>query len=533
MRLPWGESASISEGTPKTRQPFCARLPPLNFRDGDMTDLAFFHPRRLDNAAWREKFFLRRFALPPLAVAPPCDRPLAALAALALFALLLPTASSLLSDPDMLWHLRTGQEILGSGHFPQADSYSWTMNGQSWIAKEWLSQVFYELCFQLAGWSGVALLALVAACAAYGSVFAALERRAGPLFALAAVALVSLAGNYHLLARPHVLAWPVAAAFAIGLLDAAEEGRAPRWPYALLLVLWANLHGSFLLAFVLLPFFAWESLARAQNDHRRLALRWTGFAALCLLAPLVHPYGVRVFAAARDVLALGPALGLIVEWRPQDFAGFGHFEFILLLGFGASLLSGLRLPAPRVALALALLHSALAHVRQETLGLMIVALLVAAPVAALRGEVFRPRRFEWRLVAGAAFVLLAVAVGFLALRGGLDLPDEIAPKAALAAARAASVKGQVLNEDQFGGFLISQHVPTYADGRAELFGAMHYDLSMALAGRKPDVLQDLLANRAIGWTLLPTALPANQLLDASPEWRRLYRDDVASVYARR
>jgi hypothetical protein len=115
----------------------------------------------------------------------------------------------------------------------------------------------------------------------------------------------------------------------------------------------------------------------------------------------------------------------------------------------------------------------------------------------------------------------------------LRLPDEIAPRAALAAARAAGVTGQVLNEDRFGGFLIGQHVPTYADGRAELFGPMHYDLSMALAGRKADVLKDLLANPQIGWTLLPTALPANQVLDASPEWRRVYRDEVASVYARR
>jgi hypothetical protein len=330
-----------------------------------------------------------------------------------------------------------------------------------------------------------------------------------------------------------VLAWPVAAAFAIGLLDAAEEGRAPRWPYALLLVLWANLHGSFLLAYVLMPFFAWESIARAPENHGRLTLHWVGFAALCLLAALVHPYGWRVFAAARDVLALGPALGLIVEWRPQNFASFGHFEFIVLLGLGAALLSGLRLPAPRVALALALLHSALAHVRQETLVVMVVALLVAAPVAALRGEILRPRRLKWRIAAWATTGMLAVAAGTFSYRGGLVLPDEIAPQAALAAARAAGVVGQVLNEDQFGGYLINQHVQTYADGRAELFGSLHYDLSMALAGRKPKVLTALLANPAIGWTLLPTLLPANQVLDASPEWRRVYRDDVASVYARR
>ena len=451
---------------------------------------------------------------------------------LGFFAALLPTGGSLLSDPDMQWHVRTGQEILSSGHFPRVDSYSWTMAGKGWIAKEWLSQVLYALAFELGGWSGAALLAMAAASAAYALVFAALERRAGPLFALAATLLVAVAGNFHLLARPHVLAWPVAAAFAIGLLDAAEQGRAPRWALALLMVLWANLHGSFLLGFIFLPFFAWESLARTKGGHGALAARWAGFGLACALAVLIHPYGWRVLAAARDVLTLGPAMRLIVEWRPQDFSGFSHFEFILLLGLGAALLSGVRLPAPRVILLLALLHSALAHVRQETLGLMVAALLLGAPVAALRGAVSRLPR-EARPAVAAAVLASLTAMGVMALlRGPLALSEQVAPQAALAAARAAHVQGNVLNEDQFGGFLISQRVPTYADGRAELYGPMHYELTQALDGRDPGALQALLANREIGWTLLPSNLPVNKALAASPDWRRLFSDDVATVYAR-
>lgn len=498
-----------------------------------MTGALVFNPSPAESAMSRESRLLRLLALPRLSAAPPCDWPLAALVGLGFFAILLPTAAGLLSDGDMFWHVRTGQEILSQGHFPQVDAYSWTMAGHRWIAKEWLSQALFAICYGLGGWTGAALLALAAASAAYALVFAALERRAGPLFALAAVFLVALAGNFHLLARPHVLAWPVAAAFAIGLLDAAEAGRAPRWPFALLMVLWANLHGSFLLGYILTPFFAWESLARTDENRLILALRWAGFGLACLLAALVHPYGWRVFAAAADVLALGPAMSLISEWRPQNFSSFGHFEFILLLGLGAALLSGLRLPAPRVALLLALLHAALGHVRQETLGLMITALLLGAPVAALQADVIRLPREKLRLVALGVAGFLAFAVVSFAHRGALALPEAIAPQAALDAARAAGVKGDVLNEDQFGGYLVFQRVPTYADGRAELFGQMHYDLSLALAGRKPEALKKLLADPAIGWTILPTILPANQILDASPDWRRVFRDDVASVYARR
>jgi hypothetical protein len=496
-----------------------------------MKDSAFFPPGDAYHAPPLERM-LRSLLLPPLARAPKADWIVASLVGLGLVAILLPTASALLGDPDMLWHIRTGQDLLATGRFPTVDSYSWTMSGQHWIAKEWLSQALYALVFDMVGWTGAALLALFSASAAYAIVFAEVERRAGAAFAFAAVLAVPLAGNFHLLARPHVLAWPVAAAFAAQALDAAERGRAPPWLAAILVTLWANLHGSFLLAFVLLPFFAWESLARADGGRQQLALRWLCFFLVCGLAALVHPYGWRVFAAAWDVLALGPAMSLIVEWRPQDFSGLGHFEFILLIGFGAALLTGLRLPAPRAALLLALLHSALAHVRQETLALMIVAMLVAAPVAALCDATRFPRE-KRRQAAVAACVLLSILGGFALCRGPLALPPQIAPHAALAAARADGVEGQVLNEDQFAGFLISERVPTYVDGRAELFGMMHYEVSMALAGRKPDILAALLADRRIGWTILPSATPANGTLAASPDWLLVYHDQIATVYARR
>ncbi len=41
-------------------------------------------------------------------------------------------------DPDMRWHLRTGQLILEEG-IPRADTFSFTAAGHQWITHEWLS----------------------------------------------------------------------------------------------------------------------------------------------------------------------------------------------------------------------------------------------------------------------------------------------------------------------------------------------------------------------------------------------------------
>jgi len=50
------------------------------------------------------------------------------------------------TDPDLWWHLRTGQWIVQTGHVPHTDPFSFTRVGHAWVAHEWLSEVvFYEL----------------------------------------------------------------------------------------------------------------------------------------------------------------------------------------------------------------------------------------------------------------------------------------------------------------------------------------------------------------------------------------------------
>ncbi|MDT8306810.1 MAG: hypothetical protein RRC07_12810, partial [Anaerolineae bacterium] len=43
-------------------------------------------------------------------------------------------------DPDLWWHLRTGEYILNNG-LPRTDVFSFTVPDHRWITHEWLSQV--------------------------------------------------------------------------------------------------------------------------------------------------------------------------------------------------------------------------------------------------------------------------------------------------------------------------------------------------------------------------------------------------------
>ena len=136
-------------------------------------------------------------------------------------------------------------------------------------------------------------------------------------------------------------------------------------------------------------------------------------------------------------------------------------------------------------------------------------------------------------------LLALMALAWLAIAGWP--PSRIRPGAsaghfvaqALRHARATGLTDRrVLNAYGFGGQLIAMGIPTFIDGRSELFGE-NFILSflgvLKLEGQSQPVAA--LDRFNVGWTLR-TGTPLIQLLDVLPEWRRDYADEVAIIHVR-
>jgi len=106
------------------------------------------------------------------------------------------------------------------------------------------------------------------------------------------------------------------------------------------------------------------------------------------------------------------------------------------------------------------------------------------------------------------------------------------PVAALAEARAAGLKGPVYNDYNFGGYLISQGVPTFVDGRTDqlFLGGFLTALERARTSPAPDTLLALLQSHQVTWALVTTGQADASLLDRAG-WRTIHRDSVATVMA--
>ena len=234
-----------------------------------------------------------------------------AIALPALVALLVP-----LPAVDLAYHVRAGDAIMASGALPTADTWTFAVWGTPWVDQQWLAQVKLAAGYAIGGWELLAVLRAGLVALFMGFLVAtARERGAGPrmaaILALAAFALAAPA----LALRPQLFGIVL---FAVLLWLIAVRARSPRL-YLLapvVVALWANVHGSFVLGPALLGY-AWLSDVAAKRPAR-LSL-WILVAGT--LATLVNPYlaGAWVYAVG---IGANPAIaGQVSEWqRTSPFA---------------------------------------------------------------------------------------------------------------------------------------------------------------------------------------------------------------------
>ncbi len=455
---------------------------------------------------------------------------------LGVYALLLVAGNRLLADPDTYWQITIGRWIFDHRAVPVSDIYSFTMTGKPWISTQWLAQVLYGQADAIGGWSGIVVLTALPIALTFVILTRFLEQRVGAIATMVLLSIAFAIALPHLLARPHALALPVMVAWVAALLSASERRNAPSLWLVALMALWANLHGSFVFGLMLVAPIALDALVNAGLPFKKdVALRWAGFGIAALAASCLTPYGWNSLLAAQNILSLGEALSIIREWAPANFSSFGLFEACILGGLALALTTGVTFPPVRILILLGLLHMALTHVRNADVFALITPMVLAAPLAARfktlndasQNEPLRPRMIVLPAVVAAILTAGITSVSSYAPNAW------ISPSAAVSMLKVYGAK-RVFNDYDLGGYLIWRGVPTYIDGRTELYGEdfmVEHNAASALA--KPMKFFELLNDYNIDATILRRQTAGSKLLDRLPEWQQVYADDVAVVHIRK
>ena len=365
--------------------------------------------------------------------------------------------ANVLRDGDVSWHIAAGRWILQHRAIPTTDPFSYTVFGHPWVDTEWLAEIIYAPAYNLFGHSGSSIVVMAALIALNAAIFFYLQRRVSRIvIAITLVALDLELGRFAL-ARPHVLSWPLLALWTIALLQSAEHGRPPKLWWALVLVIWTNIHASFPLA---LP------VAAAIGLDTLIATRWKGlrawivFGLLSILALCLNANGIAGLLRPFHISSLS-MLTVIGEWKPSTPGNSAIFFVLLLCGLGAALWSGLRVPIGRLLLLLLMLGLAFTHIRHQSS----FAIVAACTIPTLWVSQPSATQIPYWALAGALPFLLGRALI------PLTSPENRANPWPMIAAVPDELRSQpVFNEYSFGGPLISSGIRPYIDGRADPYG---------------------------------------------------------------
>lgn len=438
---------------------------------------------------------------------------------------------TIFNDGDVHWHIAAGQWMIDHHAILRADPFSFTAAGKPWTAFEWASQALFGAAHRSAGFAGVAAIVTAALIALHLIIVAQARRWVGPLGIAITIILLDLVLIPMTLARPHVLAW-VPLAFWVGiLLSAREHGKTPPLIFALVMIVWANLHGSFAIGLIIAAGFALD--ACIEEKWRWPVVRgWLIFGLVSTAAAAVTPNGLAGFLHPLTVARM-TSLTLIVEWRPSDW-GRTPFFFVSL-GVAAVLMAwrGVRIRPVIAGLLLFLAVLALHQMRHQAVLAIVAAMIL--PRALGRGV--RPALFDPAHRARVVALGCAAVAALLLFRSLMPLEptdNGAYPRAAIAALPADLRNAPGLNDYSFGGPLIEAGIKPYIDGRQDMYGdAFVIDYQRILDGDRA-AFDRAAARYGLRYTMLAPRYPKLiRRLDSDPAWERIYADKVAVIHRRR
>ncbi len=460
-----------------------------------------------------------------------------------------------LQDADTFWHIRTGQWILEHAAVPFTDFYSYTAAGKPWSDAQWLAEIFYALAYNLAGWRGVVMLAAATMAAVLGALCFYLLRRFRFSVAIGFAVLTAVATTPHYLARPHLFSYLILVIWMSALLDAYDDEKfdlPPLLIVAPLMILWTNIHGSFTLGLLLLYIFAgccfYQSFIRRNYRKCRRLLVMAVMVSVCAL---ITPYFLSTAFMTPKLLSMNFAHHYIVEWRSPDFQGrtfrLGYVVaiFVAIAGFG------IRLRGPRLIAFGVFMVLGLSYIRGLMMFFFVAPIILARPAAAAAAYLspqddkasVNDRRVDpvLRFLHKRSLAFVAGGIAFAALitvsawwRQDIVPSKRITPSAAIDFVREANITGNVFNWYGFGGYLIFSDIPTFIDGRAELFGdafASKYFNTEKLVDINKAF--ETLDEYKVSWVVFPPHEPLAQALGRSAAWDRAYSDEYSVVYVRK
>ncbi len=453
------------------------------------------------------------------------------------------------TDPDVWWHLRTGELIAQTHAFVHADPYSFTRQGQPWVNHEWLSDLLVYGIYRAGGWGG--LIVVFGAITSLTLMLVFLRSPGKPYFAALALILGAYASAPGWGVRPHTISLLLASVF-LSVLERSEERPRLLWWSIPLTLLWVNLHAEYALGIALLALFLFGEMLDAAfgiRDWSSLGSRLRSLAialVACLVVVPINPNGLRMFTYPVETLRSVAMQKYIAEWASPNFHEAKYLPFAaMLLGILFFLsVSPKRIRARDLLLVLVFGAGALRSVRHVSAFVLVAVPILSGLAQSWWHEQMRkpnavsPRSGQ-RLAMNATVLTAFLVFALVRVRTVVVHQEatevENFPAGAATYLASRQPPGPIFNHYNFGGYFIWKLYPQYQvfiDGRADLYGDdFLHDFARTYYVTDPDWERPIRDWR-IQTVILPPDAPLIAALKLSHRWDEVYVDSQAIILTR-
>ena len=388
--------------------------------------------------------------------------------------------SGSIADPDIWWHLRNAEVLVQSHSVVHHDFYSFTATGSRWINEAWLSELPYYLGWRWLGIRGIYLVMLgeveLILLGVFGLAYLS-SRNVKAAFVASWLAVWLATVSFG--PRTLLAGWMCLVA-ELFILAQFKQGKDRAWLLPPLFVLWANLHGSWLIGMVLLVIFCGAGLFQ-RRWGRLEATRWTPAqmrklalaGSLSVAGLFLNPYTYHlVFYPFNFAFQQKLNVNHVDEWMSLDFHSVrGKIIFLMLAAtIMLALVRKRRWALDELAFLLLGFYAAMTYSR-----FLFLAAIVLTPILARELDFLPPYHPEidkiW-LNAILIIVLLGFCIWRFPSRDQL-MRDTIQnyPVKALNYLQQFQPQGRVFNDCLWGGYLIwnMRNIPVFIDSRIDIY----------------------------------------------------------------
>jgi hypothetical protein len=381
-------------------------------------------------------------------------------------------APLLVGHYDLGWHLAAGDLIRERGSIPFHDPWSFTSGGKQWFNLSWLWDVLASVLFQHTSFNGL-MLFVVACGAAIAGYLTAICLRSGASPIAVCISVLSACLLYPaFVAFPNIYltASPNISTMLFCVIFYGECLKRTRRVYLLpaIMLLWANLHGGFLIGLFIVGIFGGVAFLKRDWVHFRL---YSFVGAGCFFATFINPLGWHIYEGLTSTLG-NFVQTQITEWWPYyrnikipgSIPGIVYIFIFVVLELRYRALHPIE---PRL-LSWLLLFLGLYQFRYMSFFFIFSTVPLALDLDRLLPK--RPNNFEAEkslLVAGIA-AACALPFVYMQIDPAIGLPQMLSAQDVLYL-ETHFPHARLLNHWNFGGLLIFHNrgaIPVFVDGRA-------------------------------------------------------------------